>query len=206
MNTKLLALFFLLQQNLKTKEGVQKELSNYTTEYLFKIMREGDKNPSFRPELVFEVIEQRGDYTGEQLIVYLNHVMFAGYNGRFKVEVCAKLLKRDDYTPQNLRHLFHINNGRDGNHVHSVLVPSLCENQPLLLLKLTSYSFDELLEISETRGFFWVVAEMAKTLAEEKLSALSTTDLLLLENRGIKVRVDKELANRVCELGKLVSL
>ncbi len=206
MNTKLVALFFLLQQKLKTKEEAQEELSHYTTEYLFDVMVYGDKNPSFKPELVFEVIEQRGDYTGEQLIHFLRRVKYTPYNCRFKVSVCMKLLKRDDYVSQKLLSLF-CNRDNNGNKMDNHLsMFFLKENEPLVVLKLASYSFAELVEIIETGRYLETLTRIAKKLAEEKLHELSTTDLLLLENKGGRVRVDAELANRVDELKKIVSM
>lgn len=204
MNTKLLALTFLLNKNPEdlpaAEEDFRKELAGYTTEGLFKLMVETDKNWSFDPESIFEIIKERGDDAGRNLIYFLSKVHYQSYNSKFKQELCTALLHRNDYTIQALKTLFYSHNSIGDS---SVLGSSFIDNQSLVFQKLTLCTIDELAELSDTPVFFRNISEMARKIAEKRLTNISTDRLLELLHKGTKINVGKELKNRTEDLMRL---
>jgi hypothetical protein len=207
MNTRLLALAYLYYQNdtapVRLEIELEDALFSRTTELLFDYMEQVDKNPFLRPEYIFEIIKERNNYIAPQLIRYLERVRCAARNSKFKQDLCTVLLHRDDYNVQELWELFKTG---DTNGNTSILGPSFVGTKSLVLQKFALCEIEELTELSDNPSFFPPVAEMARKVAEEKLPEVSTTDLLLLLNKGTKINVGKELANRTDDLLKLARI
>lgn len=201
MNTKLLALAYLLSKNCVPFSALKKELSRYTTERLFDFVAEVDKNPVFKPEYIFEIIEERGDYPWQHLFRYMNKVRGSAFNKNFKERLCTLLLLRNDYTAEDLLQLFC--SSASNKETTDVLHVCFAFNKSLVQKKLASYSFPLLTEISEKAEFFPFVQKIAREAAKEKLRDALTVDLLKLLQKGTRIDVEEELARRTKELEKI---
>lgn len=202
MKMKLLALAFLLSQQHDppaTEAAMYQELSQYSTKQLFEMMIEGDHNTSFSPAVVFACIKNRNDYTGQQLIHYLNEVRFCDRNASLKHEVCRTLLEKNDYTVQELSKVFSLDGANHGN----VYGTPFLEKKLYLQKKFALCTVGELSEITNAAKFPFFITELAKSAAEAKLSTLSTETLLVLLEKGTKIRVEAELVKRTEEIKKL---
>lgn len=201
MNTKLLALAYLLSKHCVPFAALKKELSGYTTERLFDFMTEVDKNPVFKPEYIFEIIKERGHYPWQHLFRYLSRVRGSISNKNFKESLCTLLLLRDDYTAEDLLQLFC--SSASHKEMPDVLPTCFAFNKSLVQKKLASYPFHRLVEMSEKTEFFPFVQKIAREAAKEKLHDALTTDLLKLIQKGTRIDVEEELARRTKELEKI---